>query len=149
MVQMTQAMAVLKLVLAEIRAKEQQLDAQVKQFEAQMARLPRQTIYGAVPLDLALNAMSEVEERLNHARTMRRNLASIKERAQRELEALEVVQRVEEAKISLAQLRTRVSAGVLTSQQAWEQVQELEAYIAQYSKLAERAIIMPAEPDFR
>jgi|GEM_PF-3310410 len=48
MVQMTQAMAVLKLVLAEIRAKEQHLDTQIKQFEGQMARLPRQTIIWSV-----------------------------------------------------------------------------------------------------
>ena len=77
MPQMTQAMAALKLVLAEIRAKEQQLDTQIRQFEGQMTRLSRQTIYGAVSLDLALNAMSEVEERLNHARTMKRHLTSV------------------------------------------------------------------------
>ena len=149
MVQLTQAVAVLKLILAEIRAKEQQLDMQIRQFEGQMARLPRQTTYGGVPLDLGLNAMSEVEERLNHVRTKKRHLVSIKEQAQRELEALEVVQRVEDAKLSIAQLRARINAEGLASQQAWEQIQRLEAYITEYSKQAERSIIMPAETDFR
>ncbi|MBM3924661.1 MAG: hypothetical protein FJ320_01530 [SAR202 cluster bacterium] len=97
---------------------------------------------------MALNAMAEVEERLNHAKTMKRHLTSIKERSQRELEALEVVQRVEEAKISLAQLRTLINSGGQASRQASAQIQELEAYITQYSKQAERAIIMPATPDF-
>jgi hypothetical protein len=149
MAQMTQAMAALKLVLAEIRAKEQQLDTQIKQFEGQMARLPRQTIYGAVPLDLALNAMSEVEERLGHARVMKRHLTSIKERTLQELEALEVVQRVEEARISLSQLKNRINIEGPAGQQVWEQIRELEAYITQYSKQAERAIIMPAKLDLR
>ena len=65
--QLQQAMAALRLSLAEIRHKEEQLDASIAQFRTQLRRLPRQTIYGRAPLDMALSAMGEVEERLRDA----------------------------------------------------------------------------------
>ena len=71
MTQMSQAVANLKLNLAETRARDDQLDAMIRQFETQLARIPRQTMYGGTPLDLALSAMEEVEERLLHAQTTR------------------------------------------------------------------------------
>ena len=141
MAQMQQVVATLKLTLAEIKAKEDQLDAMVRQFETQLSRLPRQAMYGKAPLDLALNAMAEVEERLQHARTTREHLLSIKQRAQKELEALEVVQRVEEAKASLAKLKARIGNDEEGEQKAQQQIRRLEEYITQYSKQAERAII--------
>lgn len=42
MTQMSQAVANLKLNLAETRAREDQLDAMIRQFETQLARIPRQ-----------------------------------------------------------------------------------------------------------
>lgn len=139
MTQMSQAVANLKLNLAETRAREDQLDAMIRQFETQLARIPRQTMYGGTPLDLALSAMEEVEERLLHAQTTRRHLRSIKERAQAELEALELVQRVEEARANLAQLRSQGSGDTL-DEDTQAQILQLGEYIAQYSKQAERAI---------
>ena len=77
--------------MADIQAMEEQLDSMIRQFEGQLARLPRQAMYGRAPLDTALNAMAEIEERLGHAQITRRHLLGIKQRAQDELEALEVV----------------------------------------------------------
>lgn len=68
-----------------------------------------------------------------------RHLRSIKERAQAELEALELVQRVEEARANLAQLRSQGSGDTL-DEDTQAQILQLEEYIAQYSKQAERAI---------
>ena len=56
-----------------------------------------------------------------------------------ELEALEVVQRVEEARANLAQLRSQGSGDTL-DEDTQAQILQLEEYIAQYSKQAERAI---------
>lgn len=53
--QLQQAMAVLRLSLAEIQHKEQQLDGQISQFRTQLRRLPRQVIYGRTPLDACKN----------------------------------------------------------------------------------------------
>ena len=67
--QLEQAMGTLRLGLAEIRHKESQLDDQISQFETQLRRLPRQVVYGQTTLDLSLNAMGEIEERLEAAST--------------------------------------------------------------------------------
>lgn len=147
MAQMRQAVATLRLTLADIQAREEQLDSMIRQFEGQLARLPRQAMYGRAPLDTALNAMAEIEERLGHAQITSRHLLSIKQRAQDELEALEVVQRVEEARASLAELKAQISAGGDADQETEEQIRRLEEYIAQYSRQAERAIITTGRGD--
>ena len=145
MAQMHQAVAMLKLTLAEIRCEEEKLDIVIGQFETQLVRLPRQTMYGRVSLDLALNAMGEVEERLRHAQTNREHLLAIRQRAQKELEALEVVQRVEEARASLSKLKAMMSVDQDGETNTHQQIRRLEEYITQYSKQAERAIITMAE----
>ena len=44
--QLEQAMATLRLGLAEMCNKENQLDAQISQFQTQLRRVPRQVVYG-------------------------------------------------------------------------------------------------------
>ena len=83
--QLEQAMATLRLGLAEIRNKENQLDQLVNQFQTQLRRLPRQVVYGQGSLDLSLAAMSEIEERLDDAMANRRRLLAIKDTATQEL----------------------------------------------------------------
>ena len=61
--QLEQAMATLRLGLAEMRAKEDQMDALVNQFQTQLRRLPRQVVYGQTSLELSLTVMGEIEER--------------------------------------------------------------------------------------
>ena len=143
--QLQQAMATLRLSLANIRHKEEQLDAQIAQFRTQLRRLPRQAIYGRAPLDLALSAMGEIEERLQDAEQTRRRLLAIKKAAQDELAALESVQQVDEARKTLAQLRraTRLQSPAPSSPPSAEtaaEIRRLEQFIAQHSKRAEQTI---------
>ena len=99
-------------------------------------------MYGRAPLALTLSAMAEVDERLRDTQTTRDHLLSIKRRAQKEIEALEVVQRVEEAKATLTKLKAGIGNGKKEEDQtARQQIFRLEGYITQYSKQAERAII--------
>ena len=138
MTQMNRAMAALKLSLAEMRARDDQLRALIRQFETQLKRIPRQAMYGRAPLNLALGSMAEIEERLLHSRTQRRHLLTIMEQARLELEALVLVQRIESARKQLAQLRRQLVDD--TNGDAQSEIVRLETYIAQYSKQAERAI---------
>ena len=103
-------MAGLRLRLAEIQNKEGQLDALIAQFRIQARRLPRQAVYGKVSLEASLAALGEIEERLADAVVNRRRLLVIKKTCEEELEALELVQRIDEAKRALADLRKRVRA---------------------------------------
>ena len=138
MTQMNQAMAALKLSLAEMRARDDRLKAMIIQFETQMKRIPRQAMYGRAPLNLALGSMAEIEERLRHSQTQRRHLLNIMEQARMELEALVLVQRIESAREKLAQLKKQMSGDM--DEDTQDQIIRLETYIAEYSKQAERAI---------
>ena len=147
MVEMNQAMARLRLVLAEIHHRETQLEQQIRQFRLQQQRLPRQAIYGRAPLDLSLAALGEVEERLDDARANHKRLLSIKKRAEEELKALELTRQVEDAKAALRTVRQQVRVSGEADGEASAEIRRLEQFIAEYSKVAERAITEMAMAD--
>ena len=147
--QLQQAMAALRLSLANIRHKEEQLDAQIAQFRTQLRRLPRQAIYGRASVEMALAAMGEIEERLQDAEQNRRRVRAIKKAALDELAALESVQQVDDARKTLAELQrqrgrhpasdadadTDADAGAVAAE-----IRRLEQFIAQHSRRAEQTI---------
>lgn len=137
--QMQMVMAKLRISLAEIENKESQIDSMIRQFRTQLIRLPRQVVYGNTSLDASLAAMGEIEERLDDALDTRKRLLAIKKRAIEELEALQAVKQVDDARRSLADLRrrTRVSG---EDGETLAEIQRLEKFIAEHSKRAEQAI---------
>ena len=134
--QLEQAMATLRLGLAEMRAKEDQMDALVNQFQTQLRRLPRQVVYGQTSLELSLTAMGEIEERLEDAIANRRRLLAIKDTASQELEALQLLKRVDEARSKLASLKN----GNSVDEEVQVEIRQLEDFIAANSRQAEQAI---------
>lgn len=139
MSQLQQTMATLRLGLAEIRNKEQQLDSMIAQFRTQLRRLPRQVVYGRTPLDSSLSAMGEIEERLADAEAVRRRLLTIKKAALDELAALESVKQVDDAKARLAGLRRRLASDG-EEEETLAEMRRLQQFIAEHSKRAEAAI---------
>ena len=135
--QLEQAMATLRLGLAEMRNKEDQLDQLVNQFQTQLRRLPRQVVYGQASLELSLAAMGEIEERLDDAVANRRRLLAIKDTAIQELEALQLLKRVDEARSKLASLKRD---GQLGGEDVLVEIRNLEDFIAANSRQAEQAI---------
>ncbi|MCH7843452.1 MAG: hypothetical protein IID01_11890 [Chloroflexi bacterium] len=133
--QLEQAMATLRLGLAEMRNKEDQLDALISQFQTQLRRLPRRVVYGEASLDLSLAAMGEIEERLDDAVANRRRLQAIKDTATQELEALQLLKRVDEARTQLATLKNGTGGVDVDSE-----IRKLEGFIAANSRQAEQAI---------
>jgi len=133
-------MATLRMSLAEIQNKERELDALVSQFRTQLRRLPRQVLYGKTSLDSSLSAMGEIEERLEDALTTRRRVLEFKKSALEELQTLELVKQVDEARHSLQSLRQRVGASSGTPVEDADEIRRLEAFIAEHSKMAEQAI---------
>ena len=134
--QLEQAMATLRLSLAEMRNKEDQMDALVNQFQTQLRRLPRQAVYGQMSLEMSLTAMGEIEERLDDAVANRRRLLAIKDTAAQELEALQLLKRVDEARFKLAELKN----GSPADQEVQAKIKQLESFIAANSRQAEQAI---------
>jgi chromosome segregation ATPase len=139
MSQLQQTMATLRMSLAEIQHKENQLDSLVAQFRTQLRRLPRQVIYGKTSLEMSLAAMGEIEERLADAVATRRRLLAIKKSAMEELEALELLKRVDEARRSLQALKQRIRTSG-EDEETLAEIRRLEQFIADYSKRAEWAI---------
>jgi len=137
--QLEQTMANLRLSLAEMRAKEDQLDAQISQFQTQLRRLPRQVVYGQTSLELSLTALGEIEERLDDAVATRRRLLAIKDTATQELEALQLLKRVDEARSKLADLKNGGPAGP-NGDDVETEIRQLESFIAANSRQAEQAI---------
>ncbi len=136
MVQIESAVAKLRLFLAELNNKEKHLDAQLRQFRQQMNRAPQQAIYTRLPLETSLNVMSEVQERLDRTEIELKHLLMIKERATRELEALQLTRQVEDAKDTLAELQSLRS----TEGETISKIQSLEQFINDYSQRAAKAI---------
>ena len=132
-------MAALRLRLAEMQSKLGQLDAMITQFRTQARRLPRQAVYGQVSLDASLAALGEIEERLADAVANRRRLLAIKKTCEEEMEALELVKRVDEARRALADLRKGLRPPGSDDDTAAE-MNRLEQFIAEHSKRAEWAI---------
>ena len=137
--QLQQTMATLRLSLAEIKNKEQQIESMISQFRTQLRRLPRQVIYGKTTLDASISAMGEIEERLGDSLAVQRRLLAIKKATQDELAALESVKQVDEARNTLANLKQQIvnfgeKAETLT------EIKRLEQFIAEHSKMAELAI---------
>ena len=135
--QLEQAMATLRLGLAEMRNKEDQLDAQISQFQTQLRRLPRQVVYGQTSLDASLTAMGEIEERLEDAVANRRRVLEIKKTASEELEALQLLKSVDEVRSQLAALKKNATPD---DEAARLETRRLEEFIAASSRQAEQAI---------
>lgn len=147
MAQLGQATTHLRLMLAEIRGREEELDAMIHQFRTQLDRLSRQAIYGKTTIDMALSAMADVEERLSHAQAVRHHLLAIKRRAADELSALELTRQVEEAKETLGKLKSSAAMPGRMDEAVAAEVRRLEEFIADYSKRAERAITSSFQED--
>ena len=141
--QLQHVMATLRMRLAEIQNKERQLDALVSQFRTQLRRLPRQVLYGKTGLESSLSAMGEIEERLEDALATRRRVLEFKKSALEELQTLELVKQVDEARQLLQSLRRRVRASSEVDEEDAEsaaEIRRLETFIAEHSKRAEQAI---------
>ena len=133
------AMSSLRIRLAEIQSREDQAETLINQFRTQLRRLPRQVVYGTISLDASLAAMGEIEERLDDAIATHRWLLEFKKTAIYELEALQLVGQVDEARRSLSSLRQQNLLSGETEESAAE-ILRLEKFIAEYSKRAELAI---------
>ncbi|GBD11540.1 hypothetical protein HRbin23_01207 [bacterium HR23] len=138
------AMAHLRLLIADLRAREESLQGACQQFRLQLRRLSRHALYGAASLDLALAGIGEVEERLEETEKALRRISALRRLAQQELEALQLTLSVEEAKGQLAELQARLRSGEADISLSAE-VHRLEAFIAERSQLAARTIAHPLE----
>ncbi len=99
--------AKLRLLLADVAAKEQQYTTVRQQFRDQLRRAVEYSVYGDSSLDGTLGLMAEIQQRIADAEGTLRDLTLIRTRAERELESLQLTKRIEAAKTELRQLVAR------------------------------------------
>ena len=83
--------------------------------------------------------MGEIEERLNDAVATHRRILEFKKTAVYELEALELVGQVDEARRSVSSLKQQAQSAE-DNEETSAEILRLEKFIADYSKKAELAI---------
>ena len=142
--------AKLRLLLADLSAKERQYTAVRQQFRDQLRRAVDYSIYGDASLDGTLSLMDEIQQRIVDAEATLRNLELVRGRAERELESLQLTKRIEGAKAELAKLVERqaeleretppTGASDGLRQELTEQIRELRQQINEASEQAARTI---------
>lgn len=137
MPQMQKTISNLRLLLASITAKEDELEALARQFQRQLDRAPRYAIQGGNPLDATLNLMGEIQERLDDVQAQRKHLASIRRQAESELEALTITDKIAQAKAELASLK---ACDTPQEDGATQRIAELERFIQEASIRAGEAV---------
>ncbi|MDQ3810720.1 MAG: hypothetical protein M3336_10560 [Chloroflexota bacterium] len=131
------AIARLRLLLADIGARETSIEDQRRTYHEQRAKLVQFSIYGEGTLDSVLAMMADVEERLAHVEATARSLGAVRKRAEMELESLQLTKGIEEAKVLLHELRAR-QAGPVDGGDALSPA-EIQAEIARLQSLINEA----------
>ena len=138
--------AKLRLLLADVSAKEQQYTGVRQQFRDQLRRSIEYSIYGDGSLDGTLGLMAEIQQRIVSAEGTLRDLGLVRARAERELESLQLTKRIEAAKTELRQLMARQSeleqGGTrrATDEPLGEQIRQLRQQINEASEQAARTL---------
>jgi hypothetical protein len=138
--------AKLRLLLADVMAKEQQLALVRQQFRDQLRKAIDYSIYGDGSLDGTLGLMGEIQQRIAAADSALRDLGLVRARAERELESLQLTKRIEAAKTELQQLVARQreleQAGALgpVGEQIVIQIRMLRQQINEASEQAAKTI---------
>lgn len=105
--QLDATIARLRLFLAEIEARDVQVQALQRQFRDQLERVITFALYREPSLDQTLTMMADVEQRAEAADELARRLGHLRARVRAEVESLQLTKDVEGAKSELALLEAR------------------------------------------
>jgi hypothetical protein len=135
----------LRILLADITAREAALDTQQRTFADQQHKLITFCLYGDSNLESGLNMLTDVEERLQHTQLQLRSLRRVRERAEEELESLQITRGIQEARSLLQQLqaqqmRVEGADGALSPDALQAEIARLQAQIHEASERAARSI---------
>src|SRR5919198_4066014 len=97
----------LRLLLADVGAREASLEDQRHTCLDQRDKLVTFSLYGDSSLDSVLSMLGDIDERLGHIDTTARALGAIRRRAETELESLQLTKGIEEAKALLTHLQAQ------------------------------------------
>lgn len=135
----------LRLLLADVAAKEAQCEGLCQQFREQLNKVIGYCMYSSdTSLETSLGFMGEISEKLRAAEVRLEHLRMIRRRAERELESLELTKGVERAKAELADLKRRIADAEASARPAplelSEEIRRLQNLINEASERAARSL---------
>lgn len=135
----------LRLLLADVTAREGSIEDQRRTCRDQRDKLITFSLYGDSTLDSVLSMLSDVEERLAGIEATARSLAAVRKRAENELESLQLTKGVEEAKVLLNELQARQaeplgSPGALSPAEIQAEIARLQSLINEASERAAKSL---------
>jgi chromosome segregation ATPase len=136
--------AKLRLMLADISAKEAQLEGLRQQYREQRNKVVGYCLYSETSLDTSLGLMADIAERLQDTETTLEHLRAIRRKAETELESLQLTKGVEQAKAELADLQRRKAdaeqEAASPPSELSEQIERLQNLINEASDRAARSL---------
>jgi hypothetical protein len=135
----------LRLLLADVTARETALEEQRRTFREQHNKLVTFSMYGDSTLDSVLAMLGDVQERLASIDHTSQSLAAIRRRAEIELESLQLTKGIEEAKVLLLELQAKQNgpfdaADALTPAEIQAEIARLRSLINEASERAAKNI---------
>ena len=127
----------LRLLLADVSARERTIEDQRRVFREQQNKLITFSMYGDSSLDSVLTMLADVQERMTHLDATTQSLSAIRKRAEFELESLQLTKGIEEAKVLLQDLQARQAQPVGTAEAL--SPEEIQAEIARLQALINEA----------
>ncbi len=97
----------LRMLLADLKAKQEQLQAMRRQFIEQQERIVSFTVHEDGSVDRALSMMLEIDGRLENVQRSYEHMEKIRQKAQRELDSLILTKIVDEARAQLTALQVQ------------------------------------------
>jgi hypothetical protein len=125
----------LRLLLAELTARDAALEDQRRTCREQHNKLVTFSLYGDSSLDSVLSMLADIDERLSHVEATSRSVASIRKRAENELESLQLTKSIEEAKVLLHELQAKQA-----NPESQAEIARLRALINEASERAAKSI---------
>jgi hypothetical protein len=135
----------LRLLLADVTARETALEEQRRTFREQHNKLITFSMYGDSTLDSVLAMLGDVQERLASIEHTSQSLGAIRKRAEIELESLQLTKGIEEAKVLLQELQAKQNgpfdaADALTPAEIQAEIARLRSLINEASERAAKNI---------
>jgi hypothetical protein len=134
----------LRLMLADIAAKQARLEGLQRQYREQRNKVVGYTLYSETSLETSLGLLADIAERMRDADATLEQLGLIRRKAESELESLQLTKGVEQAKAELADLQRRKAdadrGDSSASSELGEEIRRLQNLINEASDRAARSL---------
>ncbi|TAK30612.1 MAG: hypothetical protein EPO21_18880 [Chloroflexota bacterium] len=140
--ELDRTIARIKLILADLAAREARTESLRVQLQTQLARLPRFILYGNAEAESVLSMMADIEDRLAEIDGDLRRIDLLKRTAEEELETLEITRRIDQQRERLASLHAQAERTGDLSEETRAEIRQLEQSISADSERAAKHILV-------